>query len=184
MTHQMDRWDKEHRTFSRLLDVFELQLTLLRGDGEPDYNLMLDIMEYLTSYSDRVHHPREDIIFAKVAEREPAVKQTVEELSKQHHEMAENGKALHARLQSILSGMIESRQAIESAGRGYVATFRRHMDKEYQDLFPTARQALNQEDWDRVEAEAGPIDADPLSGERLDQQYAALRKAIASAMKS
>lgn len=180
MTQQLDQWDREHRTFSRLLDVFEAQLTLLHGDSDPDYDLMLDIMEYLTSYSDRVHHPREDIIFAKVAERDPAVKQAVDELSKQHHEMAENGKALRARLQSILNGMIESRQSIESAGRGYVATFRRHMDKEYQNVFPAARKALSQEDWNRVDAEAGQIEADPLFGERLDQQYASLRREIAS----
>lgn len=182
MTLQLNRWDREHRNFARLLDVFEAQLALLHRGNEPDYELLLDIMDYMTSYTDRVHHPREDLIFSAVAEREPAARPAVDELSRQHQQMAEDGKALHARVQSILNGMIESRQSVEQAGLAYVAAFRRHMDKEYQDVFPAAHKVLSQEDWDRIDAESGRIEADPLAGERLDQQYASLRSKIASVL--
>lgn len=181
MTHQLNRWDREHRNFARLLDVFGTQLALLRGEDEPDYELLLDIMDYLTSYTDRVHHPREDIIFSAVAQREPAVRPAADELARQHQQMAEDGKVLHALLQSILNGRIASRLSLERAGLAYVAAFRRHMDKEYQEVFPAAHKVLSQEDWDRIDAESGQIEADPLAGERLDQQYASLRSKIASA---
>ena len=41
-----------------------------RGQA-PDYELMLDIMFYMTHYPDAVHHPKEDLAFAKIAERQP-----------------------------------------------------------------------------------------------------------------
>ncbi|MEX0958875.1 MAG: hemerythrin domain-containing protein [Burkholderiales bacterium] len=181
MADLLNRWDKEHRNFSRLLDVFEVQLALLREDAEPNYELMLDIMDYLTGYSDQVHHPREDLIFAKVAEKLPSVGQAAEALLQQHREMAESGRDLHARLQSILNGGIESRESIEAAGRQYVAAFRSHMDREYRELFPAARKALSPAEWGQIENQSGQDEADPLAAERLDQQYAALRRKIAGA---
>lgn len=180
MTHQLNRWDNEHKNFSRLLDALEAQLALLRTEGQPDYELMMSIMDYMTSYTDRIHHPREDIIFAKVAERAPVVRKSVAELANQHREMAKNGKILRARLQNILNDMVESRQLLESEGKAYIAAFRSHMDKEIKEIFPIACRVLSQSDWDRIDAESGPLEADPLATERLGQQYASLRREIAS----
>ncbi len=178
MSEGIDRWDREHRNFARLLDAFESQLSALRGNGDPDYDLMLDIMDYLTGYSDSVHHPREDVIFAKVAQCDPSAAQAVEELAGQHQKMADDGRLLRSRLQSIVNGAVESRDAIESGGREYVDTLRRHMEKEYREVFPVARKVLTAADWEQVDAERGALQADPLTEERLGQQYAALRRLI------
>jgi hemerythrin-like domain-containing protein len=181
MSHQLDRWNSEHRNFARLLDAYEAQLALLRGDADPDYELMLEIMDYMTSYTDRVHHPTEDLCFAMLVEREPAVRPAVRELTRQHRQMAESGRILRAWLQAILNGTVAPRDAVEEFGRAYVDGFRRHMDLEYREVFPAAQRALTQHDWDDIDAAFAAGESDPLAAERLDQRYAALRREIAGA---
>ena len=41
---------------------------------------MLDVMYYMTHYSDVVHHPKEDLVYAMVKEREKAAAPKVDEL--------------------------------------------------------------------------------------------------------
>lgn len=179
MGGHIDVWETEHRNFARLLDVLEGQLALFHEGAEPNYELMLDIMEYMISYSDRVHHPKEDLVFAKVAERDPAVGNAIGELSHQHQEMAVNGKHLHDRLENLLGGKILARRAIEEPARAYIDAFRTHMETEHQKIFSAVRNTFRREDWDAIDAQAGVTPADPLFDQRLEQQYAAIRRAIA-----
>jgi hemerythrin-like domain-containing protein len=62
----------EHANFDMLLELLEGQLDLFHDGKSPDYALMLDIMFYMTHYPDAFHHPREDLAFARIGEREPS----------------------------------------------------------------------------------------------------------------
>lgn len=179
MSKQIELWEIEHRNFAKLLDVLETQLAIFHEGSEPDYDLMLDIMDYMISYTDRVHHPKEDLVFARIAERAPAVRGTIEQLARQHREIAESGKDLHRRLESLLGGAILSRQSIEEPARKYIDSLREHMDTEYRDVFPAVRKTLRADDWNAIDAEAGAFVPDPLFGERLEQQYEAIHRAMA-----
>jgi hemerythrin-like domain-containing protein len=52
-------WHADHVNFGRLLNLLEGELRRLHDDRSPDYELMLDIMYYMTHYSDVLHHPKE-----------------------------------------------------------------------------------------------------------------------------
>jgi hemerythrin-like domain-containing protein len=55
------------------------------GARDPaDYELMLDISLYMTHYSDTLHHPKEDIVFARIKSRDASASATIEELTTQH----------------------------------------------------------------------------------------------------
>ena len=43
---------KDHRNILRLLDAFARELSLLEADGEPDYELLDDILRYSLDYPD------------------------------------------------------------------------------------------------------------------------------------
>ncbi len=66
-------WHAEHVNFAKLLNILDGQLMLFHGGRSPDYELMLNIMFYMTHYSDVLHHPKEDLVFAKIREREKSV---------------------------------------------------------------------------------------------------------------
>ena len=87
-------WHAEHVNFARLLNVLDGQLMLFHGGKVPDYELMLNIMFYMTHYSDVLHHPKEDLVFAKMREREIGVAATVDKLAAQHARLHDAGREL------------------------------------------------------------------------------------------
>ena len=59
---------EDHRNLSRLLDLLEAECSEVPDDGEPDMELLRDIMCYMTVYPDAIHHPREDLVYAAMRE--------------------------------------------------------------------------------------------------------------------
>lgn len=178
MSDSIATWHAEHANFATLLDLLEGQLDLFHKDESPDYELMLDIMFYMTHYSDAMHHAKEDVTFAKIKERDATVGTIVDALSGQHQRLKECGSALVQALDDIVNGAITSREHVEAPGRAYVAEFRRHMDTEETAILPLAAKVLRGKDWAVINAAIRHID-DPLFGKHGEERYAALRRQIA-----
>ena len=114
MPETLDLWHAEHVNFARLLNLLDDQLLLFHGGKTPDYELMLNIMFYMTRYSDVLHHPKEDLVFAKIREREHGVARTVDDLAAQHAHLKQIGQELVRQLDDIVNGTISSRERVES----------------------------------------------------------------------
>jgi len=171
-------WHAEHVNFARLLNLLEDQVSLFHTGAQPDYDLVLNIMFYMTHYSDVLHHPKEDLVFAKIREREPAVSRTVEDLMLQHVRLKHIGETLVARLDDLLNGSVVSRAEIEDAARDYVGTMRGHMRVEEAELLPLASKHLTAKDWAAIHAQVGRFE-DPLFGKNPQHRYAELQQQIA-----
>lgn len=178
MTDPIALWRAEHANFAKLLDLLEGQLEVFHKGDLPNYELMLDIMFYMTHYPDLIHHPKEDLAFAKIEERSGGIRQAVEELTKQHVLLKESGEQLVVDLDGIVNGSIVSRERVEGPGRTYVTNFRRHIDIEERELFPKATKLLHAGDWAAIDAAVQP-QADPLFGKSVEKRYAAIREQIA-----
>jgi hemerythrin-like domain-containing protein len=171
-------WRAEHANFAALLDLLEGQLDLFHKGEKPDYELMLDIMFYMTHYPDLLHHPREDLAFARIQELEVNSRPIVDELTQQHARLREFGGALVRALEDVINGSITSREHVEVPGRAYVADFRSHMLKEEEAILPLAEKLLRGRDWTAIDAAIRHID-DPLFGRMGEERYVALRQQIA-----
>jgi hemerythrin-like domain-containing protein len=177
MTDPIAQLCTEHANFAKLLDLLDGQLEVFHKGEFPNYELMLDIMFYMTHYPDSTHHPKEDLAFAKIQQRSGSIRPAVEELRKQHLVLKESGEQLVADLESIVNGSIIWRERVEAPGRAYVTNFRRHMDIEEQDLFPVAAKMLRSEDWAAIDAAIQPLE-DPIFGKGAEKRYAAIRAKI------
>jgi len=171
-------WSRDHTNFAVLLDLLERQLDLFHEGESADYGLMLDIMFYMTHYTDLVHHPREDLAFARIKEREPGVEAVVAELEAQHVVLKQAGEALTRALDDVVNGSITSRDHVETPARRYLQTFRGHMEREEATLMPLLQGLLRQRDWLAIDAQIQHIE-DPVFGKNFDERYAALRRQIA-----
>lgn len=176
-------WHAEHANLATLLDLLEEQLELFHKGDSPDYELMLDIMFYMTHYPDVLHHPKEDLAFAMIKERELSAGPIVDELNLQHTRLKEGGDALVHALDDIVNGSITSRERVEAPGRAYIADFRSHMQTEETAILPLAAKLLREGDWAAIDAAIRHID-DPLFGKNGEERYTALRRRIARAARA
>jgi len=170
-------WHTEHVNFATLLDLLEAQLDHFHRGEAPDYEMMLDIMFYMTHYPDVLHHPKEDLAFARIAERASKARPIVDGLAEEHARMKRDGNALVVALDDIVNGSVTSREHVEAPGRAYIEAFRSHMDKEEAEILPLAAEVLDREDWAAIEAAIRRFE-DPVFGKTGDERYAALRRHI------
>jgi hemerythrin-like domain-containing protein len=178
MTRQLALWHAEHVNFARLLDMLEREVMAFSQGRRPDYDLMLDILYYLRTYSDRFHHPREDVAFARMVERDPSLEVVINRLLQEHRVIAVAGEALAERLNEALDDVAIPRSVLEAAAATYLVYYRHHLDKEEGDVMRRAADILTAEDWATVAA-AMPDAHDPLTGDDLAAQLKELRRRIA-----
>ena len=178
MSDPIASWNEEHANFARLLNLLEGQLDLFHSGKTPDYDMMLDIMYYMTHYSDVMHHPREDLALARIIELDRKAAPIVTELAHQHVRLKDCGNALVQALEDIINGSISSREHVEAPGRTYVSEYRQHMQTEETAILPLAAKVLCGQDWAAIDAVIRHID-DPVFGKNGEERYAALRRQIA-----
>ena len=178
MPDTLAQWHTEHVNFAKLLNILEAELDLFHKGDSPNYELMLDIMFYMTHYPDVLHHPREDLAFAKIKEREKSAGALVDELSAEHAQLRKTGEELVRGLGDVVDGSIAPRESVEAPGRAYVASFRHHMRTEETKILPLATKLLRDNDWSEIKAAIKHID-DPLFGKAAEKRYAAIHRQIA-----
>jgi hemerythrin-like domain-containing protein len=172
-------WHDEHVRFARLLDLLDAQIAAFHEGEATNYTVMRDIVTYLRSYAQVVHHPREDAAFDRLVLREPALQLPVNRLLQEHRVIAFAGEELVALLNEVVADAMVSRAAIEAAAAQYLAYYRHHIGTEERDIMPRARRLLTPEDW-AVVAGAAPSASDPLFGDTPSDTYRELREFMAS----
>jgi len=177
MVKQISLWHAEHINFARLLDMLEREVAAFSEGGRPDYELMFDILYYLQTYSDKFHHPREDVAFARMVKHDSTQEVIVNRLRQEHRVIAAAGEELTERLNEAVDDVPIPRTALEAAADTFLVYYRHHLNKEESEVMPRAAQLLDEADWAAV-AEAIPETLDPLTGEDIRVQLRELRRRI------
>ena len=172
-------WHTEHVYFMRLLDLLDEQVAVFETGSRPNYELMLEIISYLRDYSDRYHHPREDVAFERLAQRRPALAPTLARLRQEHRVIASSGETLARLLTAVVEGAIVPRTEVETAAATYLVYYGKHIAREESDVLVQAARALTDEDWNEVRA-AVPEGTDPLFGDTPVHHYRELRRRLGS----
>jgi hemerythrin-like domain-containing protein len=178
MAEPLALWHAEHVNFARLLDLLETQIAAFHRGERPNYDLMSSIVYYLRSFGDCVHHPREDVAFARLVEREPGMELVINRLLQEHRVIATAGDELFNCLNEAAGDVMTPRVALEAAAATYLVYYRHHLATEEREIMPRAPQLLTQEDWAAVAATV-PAASDPLFADDVEVRFRELRKQIA-----
>lgn len=168
----------EHEHLARITRLMAAQLDAIAGATPVDSHVLYEIMSYLVTWSDRYHHPREDLIYGRAAELDRQLADDVDSLQRQHDAMAHNALALQELIADWRRGAADG-DAVVSAGRAYIDHSLAHMRSEEQLVFPRIESVLTAADWLELELDdrLQPV-TDPVFGPRIDREFRNLRRKL------
>ena len=144
MSTVMGDLHQDHRNFRELLGLLARELDAVSDASGGDFELMRDIMIYMTRYPDHTHHPKEDLMFERTRERgaAPDTKGTIETLLREHVALAEKGNVFRDMLIGVVDGALVEREALVAVGRDYAEFLGYHARLEDETVFMEAAQCL------------------------------------------
>ncbi len=174
---------QDHHNMRLLLDLIEREATLIYDGGSPDYDLLFDIMHYMTVYPDAVHHPKEDRIYSELRVVRPDLTAGFQRISMDHRDIAEAGRNIRDNIASIAAGNVIDRKAVVAETLRYVNNLRSHMQWEELDLFRRCL-AMANEGHKFLTSEEAQERGDPLFGEKVAKSFDNLYRQIKRASRS
>lgn len=177
MSRIMRQLRTDHSHAARLLGLMDRQLDRVEAGARADFALMADAMGYMTGYADRYHHPREDLLFERLRERDRSLSEVLDTLEREHQALATRGRAFLGVLSGVVDGALAERAKLEVQGREYVAFLRAHMQREDNEVFARADNALAESDWRQID-EALEVQEDPLFGRVVQEDFQDLYRHI------
>lgn len=153
---------QEHRNLFRVVHLME---QVMREQEEPDRALLGHIIEYIETFTDRYHHPKEDrYLFKALRARNPSADAIIEELEAEHDNCPATLTSLKAALDRWdKEGTAEAKARFEDQVHQYLRFQMKHMQKEEGIILPMAHSCLTTEDWAPIDAAFRDND-DPIFG--------------------
>lgn len=177
MADILDDLREDHRNMSIMLNLLERETDRVRNGEEPDYELIHDIMRYMTVYSDAVHHPKEDLLYAAMKTERPSFAAELQRVGPEHRELARLGERLRNDIEAVTSGAVVTRECLVSDTNDYVHKLRQHMVWEEAELFLRASELVTGEK--EMFVDVSDFDTlDPVFGPEREHSFANLLQNI------
>jgi hemerythrin-like domain-containing protein len=168
---------QEHRNIVSLINTLEWQVAEFERGNTPDYDVISANVEYFLNFPDLFHHPKEDLVFAKLRERDAAAAAGIDDLRRAHQELGVRTREFSAGLHAVLDELEIPRDAFVRRARRFIELQRQHIEMEETRFFPAADKALTAEDWADLKART-TTGEDPLFGENVPAKFDRLRRTI------
>jgi len=162
----------EHEYVARLLEILEHQISAAAHAEPLDRQASIAVMSYMTECPDAYHHPREDAMFARLAERDSSLVARIAEIKRAHRTIGSAGKKLLAALLRLEDNTRVDEGRVISSMTNYVNALREHMAIEERDLFQRAREVLDERDLEEIDR-AFARAVDPIFEAAIQDAYAA-----------
>lgn len=167
----------DHKNMALMIDLLERETNKIYAVAEVDFELMGDIMRYMTVYPDAVHHPKEDRLYAELKAVRPDLSAGFERIRLDHLHIAELSIKLRDDIAAInADGGIRRNLVVTDALR-YVNSLREHMRWEENDLFQRVSEMIKEGhvSFDTAKFTHG---SDPVFGPEVELDFGRLASSI------
>jgi len=151
----------DHRNMALVLDVLDNSIAAAESGENPDFELVDEIMRYMTVYPDAVHHPKEDVVYSALQNSRPDLVNGLEDVPADHREIAALGTKLRDDVEAVVAGAAVRRQNFLEHATEYVRRLREHIKWEEEDLFQRVEEMLERDavtlDIDRFQHILDPV---------------------------
>ncbi len=166
----IERIKREHGYMVRLLAILKGKLAQLNNEQSINYSLVKEIVDYLGSHSEKVHHPKEDILYHYFIEHY-GEQQDIENLEQQHVELSTNTHDFLNIVEMILQDAVVPKEIFVERLERFIVEQKQHLDMEEKNILPLIKTAFTTEDWKKVEAMWEVTEDDPVFGPTIADQY-------------
>lgn len=168
---------KDHARFSRVLSMIGRDARRLINESEAVLPLFQEAVDYIVNFQNRYHHPREEVMFKKLADADPSLRKTAKKLAREHHAVDRIGESIQAVLKRAASAGTsrESRRRLAEKLERFAEEMRSHIREEEELLYSRVWGEFSDEDWQQI-ADIAPPD-DPL-GRAQSRRYPLLAKYV------
>ena len=163
MSQLLEKLHRDHVNLAHLLDLLSAQMDALFAGHESDFDLKIEMLDYIEHYAELHHHPTEDKIF-QLAFAKPELQAEsgmYERVTREHEALLGMARHFRETLEGVMQGEVLRREEVEIRGREFIALQRQHIDLEEQEIFPLVERALNDKEWSKLEREIPHMD-DPV----------------------
>jgi hemerythrin-like domain-containing protein len=157
----LDRLNRDHRNLAQVLTLLDRLLDRFHEGVEPDFELMCELLDYMESYADQIHHPSEDLVFKRLIEATGESPMALGVLMNQHQQIPQMNRRFRSSLDGIVHGDVLLREEVETQGRELVRALWNHMTTEDTEAFPLALVRLSAADWEELDRVSPKAD-DPI----------------------
>lgn len=168
---------REHANIVTLMKTLEWHVREFEQAGSPDYDIIEGVIDYFLGYPDLYHHPKENLIYAKLRERDPVAAAEIGDLQAEHELLAQRTREFAAGVRAVLDEAQVPRESFKRWANNLIDFQLKHLEMEESSFFPAAQKALTDEDWAELDARMVDQD-DPLFGEQVGQQFETLRETV------
>jgi hemerythrin-like domain-containing protein len=168
----------EHIYMFSLLDSLSEQVGFIVNGKDADFALLLDIIDYMQNFPDRYHHPKEDLIYQRMALRDEAIAAEVAALLDEHRLLIKLSNRLADAIDDVhMMPTVLKKQRVGELCAEYESCLRRHINIEESKILPRALEVLRAEDWFLIEQNSIPINEIPIDN-ILTDNFIALRRLV------
>ena len=99
MHPRLEELHQDHLNLAKVLRLLEKQLADVRAGEHIDLNALSEVVDYVESYPDLFHHPRENVIFSVYLERCGGRCDLIERLLVEHVRLADKTHEIREHIQ-------------------------------------------------------------------------------------
>jgi len=178
MTDAIRAIKAEHRNMDKVMRVLDTEIKAYRELGDLDLELFLTIVEYIESYPDEIHHPKEErYIFSHIVERAPETADLVARLRREHEDLARLIKEIKVAAKRLALEEAQDKPALAALVSEYTALMHEHMRCEEMELIPLLREKLDAAERAEIDRQFA-ADRDPLESHEGRKRFGELLRRI------
>ena len=162
----------EHRSIAAILHGMQYLVKEIRERKKKiDLRVFRAMLYYLDTFSERMHHPKEDrYLFSAMRKSGKEADAVIAELEKEHAGGEQALRQLEQYLLRYEEGGDKEFPAFAQAVENFAEGYRDHMRKEEEQVFPLAEKLLGASDWAAIDR-AFEENTDPLAAQRDEKDF-------------
>ncbi len=166
----IERIRREHSYMVQLLVILRNKTAQLKAGETINYSLVFEIVSYLMNHSEKVHHPKEDIIYRHYLKHYGET-QNIENLESEHKRLSDITAEFLLVVEMILQDAVVPQQVFISQLEGFVSAQKAHLELEERHILPMIVDTFTMKDWQMVESQWAQPEDDPVFGNTIADQY-------------